>query len=146
MGLELYILGIRKIRKAEVKELTGKSLREMEKSEFHKKFFKGFSAGYRCITEDELSQDNSRQSIRHMFTPVQDENGDTVYVFWKEELAYFWHKDPDDRERIGEILGQFKIDWDQQYHVVPYSGVKWCTHCAPQLRDGRTEIVALLYG
>ena len=34
MGLELSILGIRKIKDEEIKELTGKTRKEMEKSKF----------------------------------------------------------------------------------------------------------------
>lgn len=33
MGVELFIMGIRKLRKKEVKELTGKTVIEMEKSQ-----------------------------------------------------------------------------------------------------------------
>ena len=39
MGLELNILGLRKLKDEEIKELTGKTQEEMRKSKYFRQFF-----------------------------------------------------------------------------------------------------------
>ncbi len=148
MGVELVILGIRKIRDGEVKALTGKTWEETEDSEYHRKLFPlaPDNSGYWRYAENEIS--GMQDSIREMLTPVRDADGVTGYVFWAEELGYYWHKNPRDREQIDMLLEDIMdlMDWDQEFHVVPYEKISRYTHHSPSVEDGKEEIVAFLYG
>ena len=58
MGVELSILGIRKIKDEEIKELTGKTGNEMEKSKFFRKFFPNapYDSWYWSYSQKEISE------------------------------------------------------------------------------------------
>ena len=149
MGLELSVLGIRKIRDEEVKQVTGKTCEKMAKSDYFINLFPKSppNSWYMCYFEDRYRQDNMR-SVRHMLTPVRDSEGKTVYVFWVEELGYFWHKDPYDRSRIEMLLEDMRddMDWGDSFHVVPYNYIRSYTDCGPSIEDTDEEVVGFIYG
>ena len=151
MGVDLNILGIRAINEEEIKELTGKTREEMEKSQYFRKFFPNAPAAswYWVYTDSDyfdLYYSND-VNIQCMFSSVEDEDGETFYVIWVEELASFWPGDPDDRIRIDHLLDDVgKVDWDQQFHVVPYSVISAYTHREPSVTDTEEELVAFIYG
>jgi hypothetical protein len=145
MGVELYILGIRKLRQKEVKELTGKTSDEIEKSKYFREFFPSapYDSWYRVHDEK-----NSNPKIARMQTPVVTAYGTTVYVTWQEELGYYWHKDPSDRLRIDSFFDflDSEVNWDEDYHVVTLSEVRCFINRRPVIEDTRREIIAFLYG
>ena len=87
MGLELSVLGIRKINDEEIKVLTGKTRDEMRKSKFFRQFFPNapYDSWYWSYSQEMISKD---KDILQMYSPVKDANGDVVYVIWVEKIAY----------------------------------------------------------
>ena len=146
MGLELYIIGIRKLRKEEIKALTGKSVDEIEKSTYFSQVLncRPTCGEYRCYNKLE----GHLKSIRHMLSPVKDNRGNTVAVCWVERLGYYWHKDMNDRERIEMLLEDMgsSMDWDQSYHIVSYYFIRGYIDRDPILMDEKEEIITFLYG
>lgn len=145
MGIELYILGIRKLKGEEVKELTGKTRNEMEKSKFFRQFFPHAPHDSWYSTHKERGSNKKLARIR---TPVVDVYGETVYVTWEEILGYYWHKNPVHREQIDAMLEDLgdSINWDEEYHLVHYDDVSAYTDRRPQIYDEKEEIIAFLYG
>ena len=149
MGLELSILGIRKIKDGEIEELTGKTRKAMEESKFFRELFPKapYDSWYWCYSWSEISMDDRYESVMHMFSPVKDAYGSTVYVIWVEELGYYWHKDPYGRERIGKLLEDVgDLDRDQAFHVVPYGVISMYADRRPSVADAKEELVAIAYG
>ena len=146
MGIELFVLGIRKLKKEEIKELTGKSVDKMEKSTYFSQVLDcAPTAGrYECFTELE----DHEKSIRHMLSPVEDNWGHTVYVCWIERLGYYWHKDMYDREKIEMLIEDMgsSMDWDQSYHIVSFDFIRGYIYRSPKLMDEKEEIIAFVYG
>lgn len=148
MGLELYILGIRKLRKKEIKELTGKTAVEMENSEYFRRYFPSAPSNshYRTYSR-EILRDEGYKNIRHLFSPVRDAWGEYRYVIWVEELGYYWHKNPDDREKIGRLLkGIGDVDWSQSYHVAAYEDLSGYADTRPSVMNTKEELTAFIYG
>lgn len=149
MGIELRILGIRKIRDEEIEELFGKTEKEIEECQYFRTFFPKapYGSRYWCFSQDEINQYHHR-SVLHMMTPVLDSQGKERYVFWVEKLGYYWHKNPDDRMRIEELIfdDRIIIDWDQSFHVVPYDQISCFMDGRPMVKNKREEIIAFLYG
>ena len=149
MGIELNILGIRKIRDEEIEKLFGKTGEAIEKSQYFRTLFPKVSSGsrYRCYSKEEADQEHLR-SIRHMMSPILDAHGKERYVFWVEELGYYWHKDPYGRIKIEELLfdRRVSVEWDQSFHVVPYSIISDFMDRKPLMKKKREEIIAFLYG
>ena len=146
MGLELSILGIRKIKDEEIKELTGKTRDEMQKSKFFRQFFPNapYDSWYWCHSLQWISKD---KNVMHMYTPVKDANGEIVYVIWVEKIGYYWHKNPDDREQIEFFLEDVgEIDWNQSFHIVEYDDISQYTRRKPSVMDTEEELVAFIYG
>ena len=146
MGLELSILGIRRINDEEIKELTGKTRAEMRESKFFRQFFPAgpTDSWYSVWSRGFISKD---KDIPHLYSPVKDANGDELYVLWVEVLASYWHKNPSDREQIELFLEDAgEIDWDQRYHVVEYEDIRAYTRRKPSVTDPREELVAFIYG
>ena len=150
MGLELSILGIRKIRDEEIEELTGKTRIEMEKCKFFRNFFPHapYHSWYWTYSHKEISMDDSYKCVMHLFSPVKDATGDIVYVIWVEKLAGYWHKDPYGREKIEQFWDDVDYDlgWDQAFYVVPYDDISWYTDREPTVTDTKEELVAFIYG
>lgn len=150
MGLELSILGIRKIKDEEIKELTGKTRNEMEKSKFFRKFFPNapYDSWYWCYSQKEISEDGRYENVMHMFSPVKDANGVIVYVIWVEELGYYWHKDPYGRKQIDQFWEDVDDDLDrnQAFYVVPYGDISMYTNRNPSVMNTKEELVAFIYG
>lgn len=149
MGVELSILGIRKIKDEEIKELTGKTRNEMEKCKFFRNFFPHapYHSWYWTYSHKEISMDESYKSVIHMFSPVEDANGVIVYVIWVEKLGNYRHKDPYGRGKI-ELFWKdvHDVDWKQAFHVVPYGDISDYTDWGPSVRNTRKELVAFIYG
>lgn len=148
MGVELFILGIRKLRKKEIKELTGKTVIEMEKSEYYLRYFPSapYNSHY-CTYSPAVLRDEGYKNIRHLFTPVRDAYGDYVYVIWKEELGYYWHKNQSDREKIERLLHNIgDVDWNQSYHVAAYDDISGYTDRRPSVMNTEEELVVFSYG
>ena len=132
-----------------IKELTGKTRKEMEKSKFFREFFPNapYDSWYWSYSQKEISMDDSYRSVMHMLSPVKDAYGGTVYVVWVEELGYYWHKDPYGRERIDGLLEDVgDLDQDQAFHVMPYGDISAYTDRRPSVLDAREELVAIVYG
>ena len=150
MGLELSILGIRKIKDEEIKELTGKTRKEMEKSKFFRKYFPKapYDSWYWCYSQKEISEDGRYENVMHMFSPVKDANGIIVYVIWVEELGYHWYKDPYGRKRIDQFWEDVDDDLDrkQEFYVVPYGDISMYTDRRPSVMNTKEELVAFIYG
>ncbi len=149
MGVELSILGIRKIKEEEIKELTGKTRNEMEKSKFFREFFPKapYDSWYWTYSQEEISEDDSYQNVMHMFSPVQDAHGYTVYVIWVEEIGFFRHKDPYGREQIDRLFEDVDdFDAHQAFHVVPYYDISMYTDRSPSVMNTKEELVAFIYG
>ena len=145
MSMELTILGIRKLRSDEIKELNGKTAAEIEKSGFFRQLYPSapYHSKYNCYWEISESMNN----IRDMFTRITDADDDPVYVFWSEVLGYYWKNLSHDDPRIDEFLEAARgyIDWDREFQVVP-SGLigSWLTSGPVAEQDG--EIVVFIYG
>ena len=81
-----------------------------------------------------------------MFSFVKAEDG-VFYVAWVEELACYWHRDPYDRGRIERLLEDVgKVDWDQEFHAVPWGVISNYTHLKPSVMDTEEELVGFIYG
>lgn len=82
MGLELSILGIRKIKDEEIKELTGKTRKEMEKSKFFRKYFPKapYDSWYWCYSQKEISEYGRYENVMHMFSPVKVPDTNAIYL------------------------------------------------------------------
>ena len=146
MGLELSILGIRKIKDEEIKELTGKTREEMRKSKFFRQFFPNapYDSWYWSYSQDMILKD---KDIMHMYSPVKDASGEILYVIWVEEIGYYWHKNPYDREQIEFFLEDVgEVDWNQSFHVVEYDDIRGYTRRKPSVMDTKEELVAFIYG
>ena len=147
MGLELNILGLRKLKDEEIKELTGKTQEEMRKSKYFRQFFPKapYDSWYRAYSLGEVLKD---KSVMHVLSPVEDADGDTVYVLWIEVLASYWHKNPYDREQIELLLEDVEssVDWDQSFHVVAYEDIRSYMNRKPSVMDTDEEVVAFIYG
>ena len=149
MGLELKILGIRKIKEEEINELTGKTWEEMEKCKYFRQFFPcaEYHSCYWSYSQKEISKDDRYKSIKHMLSPVKDENGNDVYVMWVEHLAYYWQKNPYDDEQIDSFFEDIDdVDWEQSFHVVLYDDISSYTRRKPSVMDTKEELVAFIYG
>ena len=147
MGVELSILGIRYINEEEIKELTGKTRVEIEKSQYFRKFFPNapMDSWYWAFTVSEWLAD-SNDNIMEMFSFVEAED-EVLYVTWVEELANYRHRDPYDRERIERLLEDVgKVDWDEEFHVVPWGVISNYTHLKPSVMDTEEELVGFIYG
>ena len=146
MGLELSILGLRRIKDEEIKELTGKTRDEIKKSKFFRQFFPNapYDSWYSSYSREAVSKD---KNIMHMYSPVKDATGETVYVIWVEEIGYYWHKNPYDREQIDLFLEDVgEINWDESYHIVEYDDIREYTRRKPSMTDTKEELVAFIYG
>ena len=145
MGLELYILGVRKLKKEEAIELTGKKIAEMESSKYFREFFPNAPHDSWYVVHKTKSSD---RKFARMYTPVTDVYGNTVYVFWEEILGYYWHKNPYDRSEIDRFMDNLDepVDWDEGYHVVDPIEVSGFINRRPQISDTTQEIFAVLYG
>ena len=150
MSMDLRIYGIRKLRDEEIAELTGKTAGEIFKSDFFRKFYPSApdNSGYRFYDE----YHGHMESIKHMVTPVvtaddEPEYGQVSYIYWEEELAYYWrnlsHEDP----RIFEVLEAVTglIHYDQDYSVIPYELVGGYLNKS-QPASYKDEIIAISYG
>ena len=146
MGIELAILGIRRINSKEIEALTGKTRVEMRECKFFRKFLPEapYDSWYSVWSQRMISKD---KDILPMYSPVKDANGDVLYVIWVEVLASYWHESPDDREQIERFLEDVgETDWDQRYHVVEYDDIRGYTHRKPSVTDTEKELVAFIYG
>ena len=149
MGVELSILGIRKIKDEEIKELTGKTRIEMEKCRFFRNFFPHapYNSSYWTYSHKEILMDDSYKSVIHMFSPVKDAAGDIVYVIWVEKLGGYCPKNPYGRKQIDEFWKDVDgVNWKQAFHVVPYGDTSQYTDWEPSVSNTRKELVAFIYG
>ena len=150
MSMTLRIFGIRKLNGLEIAELTGKTYREICESQFFRTLFPSASdtAGYRFYNDSH----GTMKSIAHMTVPVaaaedQVEYGERSYVYWEEELGYYWRNLSHDDPRIDEILTAVGDDmhYSQEYSVVPYEAVgSYMNRSQPT--GGEDEIIAVSYG
>ena len=146
MGIELAILGIRRINSKEIEALTGKTRVEMRECKFFRQFFPTapYDSWYSVWSQRMISKD---KDILHMYSPVKDANGDVLYVIWVEVLASYQHRSPSDEEQIELFLEDVgEIDWDQRYHVVEYDDIRGYTRRKPSVTDTEEELVAFIYG
>ena len=146
MGLELSILGIRKINNEEIQELTGKTREEMRNSKFFRKFFPEapYDSWYWSYSQEAILK---QKNVMHMYSPVKDANGNILYVIWVEKIGYYWHKNPDDREQIEFFLEDVgEIDWDQSFHIVEYDDIRGYTRRKPSVMNTEEELVTFVYG
>ena len=92
MGVELSILGIRKIKDEEIKELTGKTRIEMEKCRFFRNFFPHapYNSSYWTYSHKEILMDDSYKSVIHMFSPVKDAAGDIDPTGYNRSASTGW--------------------------------------------------------
>ena len=122
---------------------------EIEKSQYFRTLFQKapYDSRYWCFSQDEIEQ-NHHRSVLHMMTPVLDLEGEERYVFWVERLGYYWHKDPYGRIKIEELLfdRRVSVEWDQSFHVVPYSIISDFMDRKPLMKKKCEEIIAFLYG
>ena len=146
MGIELSILGLRKINSEEVRELTGKTRNEMQESKFFRAFYPDapYDSWYWSHSQAIVSR---RKNVMHLYTPVTDANGDTVYVIWVERLGYYWDKDPYDSEQIDSLLEDVgEIDWHEGFHIVAYDDIRRYTRRKPSVMNPEEELVTFIYG
>ncbi len=150
MSMDLRILGIRKLRSVEAALLAGKPSNEIMTSELFRKLLPTAptQAGYQLLPR----YTDSLDSIKHMITPIVTEEDDVEYdevsyIYWEEELGYYWrnlsHEDP----LIDEILAAARgyVHYDQDYSVVPYGLVdQYCNRHQPTCPE--EEIIAICYG
>ena len=146
MGIELAILGLRRINSKELDALTGKTRVEMRECKFFRQFFPTapYDSWYSVWSQRMISKD---KDILHMYSPVKDANGDVLYVIWVEVLASYQHRSPSGEEQIELFLEDVgEIDWDQRYHVVEYDDIRGYTRRKPSVTDTEEELVAFIYG
>ena len=150
MSMELRIFGIRKLKGLEIAELTGKTSGEICESQFFRTLFPSapVTAGYRFYDD----RHGTMKSIAHMTVPVaaaedEAEYGERSYVYWEEELGYYWRNLSHDDPRIDEILtaaGDY-MHYSQEYSIVPYEVVGAYMNRS-QPTGGADEIIAVSYG
>ena len=148
--MDLRIFGIRKLRYEEVAVLAGKPSGEIWASELFRTLYPSAPAqsGYRLVE----SYGDSLRSIRNMITPIVTEEDDveydeTSYIYWEEELGYYWrnlsHEDPLIDEILGAVTGY--MHYDQDYSVVPYGLVdSYFNRHQPTCPE--EEVIAISYG
>ena len=82
-----------------------------------------------------------------MYSPVKDASGEILYVIWVEEIGYYWHKNPYDREQIEFFLEDVgEVDWNQSFHIVEYDDIREYTRRKPSVMDTEEELVVFIYG
>ena len=145
MGIEMFIFGLRKLREQEIDELEFKEVEEIKASDYWTKLFPNapHDAHYWLLEEWDL--DNEYPSIKDAFTRIFTRDWGEMYVCWKEELAYHWHKDSCGRSHIEDILESADINLDDRYHVVPHVCVEGHLERRPSAGEDE-EIVAFVYG
>lgn len=148
--MEFFIVGLRKITQQEISELTGKSAYEMGNSVFWRSLFPDapyYYSGYQVYSE-KTAQEDELASIRHILTPVEDDQGNTLYVCWSEELNRFWMKDPDEREKVKYLLEEVEdmLNEKDSFHVIPAAYVMQYCDRRPVIRDEEKEIITVFYG
>lgn len=150
MSVDLRIFGIRRLRDAEIAELTGKTIGEIHESAFFRTLFPSApeNSGYRFFSEYK----HCMESIRHMTRPVvtaddDAEYGESSYIYWEEELGCYWRNLSHDDPVIDEILQAVRgyMHYDQNYSVVPDELVgEYLNKCLPTSPED--EILAISYG
>ena len=150
MSMTLRIYGIRKLKDLEIAELTGKTYSEIHESQFFRTLFPSASAtaGYRFYED----RHGTMKSIAHMAVPVaaaedEVEYGERTYIYWEEELGYYWRNLSHDDPRIDEILTAVGDDmhYSQEYSIVPYDVVGAYMNRS-QPTGSADEIIAVSYG
>jgi hypothetical protein len=148
MGIEVYIVGMRRLTDQEVEALNGMSLNEIEESDYFKNVLSNPPADscYRGEYREYFIGKEHLDSVRHMYRPVRDDHGRTVYVVWREMLGYYWHKAEYDRSQIESLLDDMgsSMNWDDSYHVADYGTLRPYMNTEPSKYEG--EIYAFLYG
>lgn len=63
-----------------------------------------------------------------------------------EELGYYWHKNPDDREKIERLLNRIgDVDWSQPCHVAAYEDLSGYADTRPSVMNTEEELTAFIY-
>ena len=149
MGMALYIHGIRKLCDEEKRELTGKSIDFIMRSDLFRRFSPRapYNAGYWCCYEEEFDR-NGFHKVKHMFTPVTDDKGEVYYVAFRENLAGYYYKSPESMDLIDRFLDETRPyrDPDDEYHVVSYDFAAPYFRNRPTGTDPEQEIFVYIYG
>ena len=149
MSMCLRIFGIRKLKRLEISLLAGKTASEIHESQLFRKIYPSahYNSGYRFYCDSQ----GSMKSIKNMIVPVVTADDDPEfdehsYIYWEEELGYYWRDLAHDDPMIDEILETLSgyIHYDQAYSVVPYELVgQYMNKSQPSSED---EIIAVSYG
>ncbi len=149
MSMELRIFGMRRIRDAELAGLAGKTREEIEESEVFRRWHDiGRLCYYETFAPGEIEGQPKYRDILPVMRPLRDAEGQTLYVCWMEELAYFWRGDPEDLARIEDFWEEMreKADWDQAYMRISYQEAERFLSDDPVSDDGEEEILVVSYG
>ena len=149
MSMDLRIYGIRKLKDQEIAELSGKTVGEILESRFFRKYFPAApdQSGYRFYDDSH----DYMKSIEHMAVPVvtADDNpeyDECSYIYWEEELGYYWRNLSHDDPTIDEILKSATgyVHYNQIYSIVPYELVGAYMNKGQPTWD-QDEIIAISY-
>lgn len=158
MGVELTLLGVRKLRGDELAALAGKPRLEMSGSTLHEQLFQTETfARYELFDPEQLTNpDDPRNDpaypnysdIMPMLSPIRDADGKTVYICWMETLADYWHADPYDRDKIEmffDDMGWAAMESDQAYQRVPYDIAEGYFKDEPLFTDESIEVIVMSF-
>ena len=146
MSMTLRLYGIRKLRKEEVRELSGKTAEEIRASQYFRELFP--RAPYNTWYECRRSDKGIRGRVHHMLTRVKTADGKTVWVFCREELAYYWRNLSHEDSTVYEIMNSLDsyFDWDREFNVVPVGIASSYFNCGWPSCGEPEELILLSYG
>ena len=150
MGVSLYIKGIRKITASEREELTGREPGTLSQCTAFLQLFPSsasWNAHYWVVDEDDL-EFGDLHNIRHMFSPIQDSEGEYSYVCWEEDLGYIEYKRPEDQQIIDRFLDDTRSfrNSEYAYNVIPYYLAAPYLSRMPSIMDPEAELIVYIYG
>ena len=150
MGMSLYIKGIRKITASEREALTGREPDTLSQCTAFLELFpssESRNAHYWVVDEDDL-EFGGLHNIRHMFSPIQDSEGEYSYVCWEESLGYIEYKRPEGQQIIDRFLDDTRPfrNSEYEYSVIPYEFASPYLSWMPSVTDPEVELIVCIYG
>ena len=149
MGVELTLVGLRKLRKDEIATMTGKTKLEICGSKLFEQLFETNTKSFYGVFDPEDPRDNplnpKYSDILSVLTPILDSRGKTLYVCWWEILANYWHKNEHDREIIEDFFEEAGtiLERGQVYPRIPYEIAEGFLEDEPLINDESEEIIVM---
>ena len=151
MGVELTLVGVRKLKGDEIIAFTGKTALEISGSTLFEQLFTTNTLSYYVVFDPENPRDNplnpEYSDILPVLTPIIDSNGKTLYVCWWEIFANYWHKNDHDREIIEDFFEEAGVILEngQVYPRIPYEIAGGFLEDEPLFNDETEEIIVMVF-